>query len=497
MAPEFPESEANPLDSTLRRFVLAHATQAVVVLDAEGKLLAANRAARELGLVQALFDRSQGENGWLDAFVLELRAAKSASAEVEPRSDPPGKQRFLVEGFAVGEHLVASVRDLAAERLAEAELAHLRKLEAVGLLTAGVIHDFNNLLTPILCLSELLRDEPSLAGPQRQLAEEIGAAAGRAANLTNSLLGFVRGRVERMEQVPLDEVVTAMRPMIERLLGKRIELVLALDPIAGSVLADRQRLEHALLNLVVNARDAMPEGGVLTIEAADAVADFPELCDASQQPAYAALCVRDTGAGMPPEVRERALQPFFTTKPSGRGTGLGLATVQKFVSDSGGRIALHSEEGRGTAVAIALPRTTPAEPETAARPSRQLAGAAGAETVLVVDDDAHVRKAIRASLERERYRVLEASSECDALRIAETRGAALDLVLIDGSMRHSSRKAFLERIAYCMPQAQVVLMSGDAAAIEPAELTAGLPLLRKAFNADALRRAVRAALGAA
>jgi CheY-like chemotaxis protein len=289
----------------------------------------------------------------------------------------------------------------------------------------------------------------------------------------------------------LREVVVGLRPLIERLLGKRIELVLSLSEL-GTTLADRQRFEHALLNLVANARDAMPDGGVLTIETVDA--SDTEQPAAEDAPPYLRLRVRDTGVGMSAEVQARVFERFYTTKEVGRGSGIGLAAVRKFVTESGGAIALDSTPGRGTAVTLLLPRVADLEPTADPPPGISASAAGGRETILVVDEDAQVRKAVRVTLERQRYRVIEADSADAALRLAEICGPRLDLVLVDATLRSVSPSVFLKRLRTSVHRARVLFMSGDAEDMLDVHDTLPLPLLRKAFSADALDRAVRAAL---
>jgi nitrogen-specific signal transduction histidine kinase/CheY-like chemotaxis protein len=383
-----------------------------------------------------------------------------------------------------------SARDLSRERELEVELAHLRRLESIGMFTASVIHDLNNLLTPILCLSDLLRAQVAEGGSGLELSDEIRVAATRAASVINPLLAFVRGKPARVERLALRDVVVGLRPLIERLLGKRVELVLSLSE-QGSTLADRQRFEHALLNLVANARDAMPNGGVLTIETVDASGSEPPA--PPEAPAYVRLRVRDTGVGMSAEVQARVFERFYTTKEVGRGSGIGLAAVRKFVTESGGAIALDSTPGRGTAVTLLLPQV--ADLEATADPLPSIGETAGGrETILVVDEDEHVRKAVRASLERRRYRVIEADSADHALRLAEICGGRLDLVLVDAALRHFSASAFLQRLRTHVHRVRVLFMSGEAEDTIDMHDTLPTPILRKAFSAEALDRAVHAAL---
>jgi signal transduction histidine kinase/ActR/RegA family two-component response regulator len=405
----------------------------------------------------------------------------------------------VAERTAALESLNKQLRERAeAHEQTQAALLQARKMEAVGQLTGGVAHDFNNLLTIIMGNLSLLEED---VGEDEELVDSVRSALGaarRGANLTGRLLAFSRRQPLRPQALSLNALVDDLGELLRRTLGENIRVRTRLDPDVWCTLADRHELENALLNLAINARDAMPSGGTLSIETwntqleAQAAA---QLADA-RAGEYAVVCVRDTGFGMPPHVLERAFEPFFTTKQTGAGTGLGLSTVYGFVQQSGGHVAISSRVGGGTAVSIHLPRTSrPAEtayqhsdsPEQALR---------GEETVLLVEDDPEVRRFTARVLSELGYAVLEAGSVRIAMDLLE-RERSIALMLSDLVMPGPMSGSELVRFAReRFPALHLMCMSGyaDRMASEGAQLGGDCALISKPFQKWDLARAVRKVL---
>jgi two-component system cell cycle sensor histidine kinase/response regulator CckA len=389
-------------------------------------------------------------------------------------------------------------RDVTDELLLEEQLRQAQKMEAIGQLAGGVAHDFNNLLTVIKGYSEFIRATSTPADEHRQDAEEIGHAADRAALLTQQLLAFSRKQVLRPEVLEINRVVDDASRMLGRLLGEDVALDLRLAPDAGAVRADAGQLQQVLLNLAVNARDAMPLGGRLTIATENVVAER----EAPAQPAplsagrFVRLTVGDTGTGMPPEVLAHAFEPFFTTKEMGKGTGLGLSTVYGIVTQSHGRLRVDSVPGKGTTFEIFFPQA--GEAAAAPMPAATKPGARGSETVLLVEDDAMVRRLAEATLERAGYRVLTAPSGGDALRLAAGRDGAIDLVITDVVMPGMPGPELAQRLEASQPGLRVLYMSGyaDDTMARHGVNEEHVSFLAKPFTPDELARRVREVLDA-
>jgi signal transduction histidine kinase/ActR/RegA family two-component response regulator len=386
-----------------------------------------------------------------------------------------------------GSHELAQLggvfNQMAAElRAREERLLQSQKMEAVGQLAGGVAHDFNNLLTIINGYAHLLLGRLAASDPSRRVVEKMLQAGERAADLTRRLLSFSRKQMVQPTVLDLDEVVREAESMLRRLIGEHVELSCELAGDLGRIEADRSQLQLAIMNLALNARDAMPGGGSLVIRTANA----PE----PEGNGRVVLEVRDTGAGMDEETRRRAFDPFFTTKAPGKGTGLGLSSVYGIVRQSGGEIDLESEPGRGTLVRIRLPRVeAPATPEaTAADPVPR-----GGETILVVEDDPEVRELIAHALARFGYRVLEAASGEEALaRWPAANG--FDLLVTDVVMGGLPGPALADRMRARRPDLRVLYISGYA---EAASGAAAGAFLAKPFRPEALAARVREALAGA
>jgi CheY-like chemotaxis protein len=371
-------------------------------------------------------------------------------------------------------------------------------MEAVGRLAGGVAHDFNNLLQVITGSTLFARDGlPADSAARAELAE-IDAAAARAAALTRQLLAFSRQQVLRPELASVNQVVSGVERMLRRLISADVTLVTDLEPDLAAVCADVGQLEQVLLNLVVNACDAMPDGGTLTIQTRAVHVDGSAASDGKELPpgAYVAVGVRDTGVGMDQSTRARLFEPFYTTKPLGKGTGLGLATVYGIVMQSGGHVQVDSAPGAGSTFTVLLP-TADDVPVPDAAPRRE-PPPHGRETLLVVEDEPTVRGVVRRMLELGGYTVLEARDGAEALSILTTHSPAIDLVVSDIVMPQMSAGALLARLGDRARPPKVLLMSGYSreSVTQRPGIAQDVELLAKPFTPDALLRRVRAALDA-
>jgi len=390
-------------------------------------------------------------------------------------------------------------RDVTAQRHLEDQLRQSQKMEAVGQLAGGIAHDFNNLLTAILGSAQLLLHNTPEGDPRREDAEEIRHAGLRAAELTRQLLAFSRRQVLAPKRLELNVVVANMERMLQRLLGEDVELHTSLDPASGAVSADPGQLEQVLLNLAVNARDAMPGGGRLSVATTRVTLNEEHTERRHRMPPgdYACLAVTDSGIGMDEVTQAHLFEPFFTTKEVGKGTGLGLATVYGIVKQSGGYIWVYSEPARGTTVKVYLPRVAGVtEAPTPAPEPKRVPG--GHETVLLVEDATPVRTLARRSLEARGYRVLDAADGRAALEISARHDGDIDLLLTDVVMPGMSGRELAERLAPLRPGMKVLYTSGytDDAMVRQGVLTAGVAFLPKPFVPDTLARKVRDVLDA-
>ena len=384
---------------------------------------------------------------------------------------------------------VGTYADVTEHRDTAATLLQAQTMESLGRLAGGVAHDFNNLLTVITGYGDFRIADRAPDDPVRQDAEEIRKAATRAALLTQQLLAFSRKQMSAPVLIELNPRVREASNMLERLIGEDIELVLQLSPEAGTVMVDVSQVDQLLMNLVVNARDAMPDGGVIIIRTEHIAVAEPETTVPRGD--WTTLVVMDTGVGMPSDVRARAFEPFFTTKQMGSGTGLGLSTVYGIVKQSAGHIRLESEPGRGTTFTIYLPRLGPAGERP--RADTKLTSSGGREIVLLVEDEEGVRRLIREALERQGYRVLAASSADDALQMARAEGDRIDLVVTDVVMPGKSGAELVEQLTVERPGIRVLYMSGytDDAILRHGVLEAGVNFIQKPFAPDELSRKVR------
>jgi signal transduction histidine kinase len=406
---------------------------------------------------------------------------------------------------AIG-HVALCVKDVTAQlelqetaealRHSEEQLRQSQKLEAVGRLAGGIAHDFNNLLSVILSYSELLLRGSRPGHSIRVELEEIKKAGQRAADLTRQLLAFSRQQVLDLKVLDLNELVTGISTMLTRVLGEDIELKTEAAPGLGKVRADPGQIEQVIMNLAVNARDAMPTGGRLTIETADVLVDEGH---AREHPGvspgeHVMIAVSDTGSGMDESTRSRVFEPFFTTKERGKGTGLGLSTVFGIVRQSGGHIGLHSELGRGTRFTIYLPRVEDSVETISSIPPA--VEARGTETILLVEDEEQVRNVTAGILRSAGYCLLEAARPKEAIALCEGHPAEIHMLLTDVVMPEMNGRQLATRVTLLRPAIKVLFMSGytDDAILRHGILDSGVAFLQKPLTPTGLTRKVREVL---
>jgi PAS domain S-box-containing protein len=499
--------------------VLESLQTGIVTCDADGILTLFNRAGREMhGLPQSALPPDR----WSEAYGLcradgktplpkeeiplyrALRGEQVQGAEmaIVPKD---GEARMVVasgrpiideRGRRLG--AVVAMQDVTEQKRLEAQLRQALKMEAVGRLAGGVAHDFNNLLGVIIGYGQIVLGRMAADDPQRDKIDQIVSAADRAASLTRQLLAFSRKQVVEPRVLDLNDLLKEMEKMLRRLIGEDIELVAAFAPRIGRVKADPGQIEQIVMNLAVNARDAMPVGGRLTIETADAELDdaYARRHPGARPGRYVMLGVTDTGAGMSPEVQARIFEPFFTTKEMGHGTGLGLATVYGIVKQNDGFIEVQSEPERGATFKVYLPRVD----QAADRPARRgtTATPRGTETVLVVEDEERVRDVIRQALEGYGYTVLLAEGAEQALEIGGRRETGIDLLLTDVILPRMNGREVARRIVALRPSIRVLYMSGytDSGIVQHGILGEGVAFLQKPFPLTTLARKVREVLDA-
>jgi len=408
------------------------------------------------------------------------------AARISGRSIPNGKDGSTFEIF---------MEDVTETRTLELQLRQAQKMEAIGRLAGGIAHDFNNLLMVISGYSEFLLErvgaDPRLRGP----AQEISNAAQRATALTRQLLAFSRKQMLVPKMLDLNEVVAENLKMLTRMIGEDIDLVMVPGPALGAVRADPGQIDQVIMNLAVNARDAMPQGGKLTIETANVTLDenFARTHTPLTPGDYVMLAISDTGVGMDNETQSRIFEPFFTTKGV-KGTGLGLSTVYGIVKQSGGFIFVDSQPQRGTAFRAYFPRVDRREDAAAAQDSLGLPRAdRGQETILLVEDETNLRRLARQYLETQGYKILEAEDGAAALQIVDGHQGAIDLLLTDVIMPGMNGRELAAHVTNLLPNVRVLYMSGyteNAVGLD-GTLDAGINLLQKPFSLPALRDRVR------
>ncbi len=481
---------------------------AIVTLDLTGKVLAWNpaaermfgwRAAEALNQVlpvvpeaerTELLDRIRSGEPLLG---VDKRRLRKDGSQIEvtlwtaPLRDPAGEVSGVMGIYA----------DVTESRQLEEQFRQAQKMEAVGRLAGGIAHDFNNILTVIAGYGEMLAERVADSPAIDEEVQEILRAADHATVLTSQLLIFSRRHMVSHESLDLNTVVGKIERMLRRIIGEDVELVTVPGPELARVRADAAQIEQVIMNLAVNSRDAMPEGGRLTIETANVELDaaYGRSHIGVREGEYVMLAVSDTGKGIPPEVRSRLFEPFFTTKERGKGTGLGLSTVYGIVKQSGGEIWVYSEVGKGTTFKIYLPRVMDAEPQPE-QAAERFPAEGGEETLLLAEDDAGVRALARDVLRQHGYRVLEAIDVEHALRICREHPERIDLLLTDVVMPVMSGRELAERAAEIRPEIKVLYMSGytDNIVVSHGVTSVDKQFLQKPFTPRSLARKVRETL---
>jgi two-component system, cell cycle sensor histidine kinase and response regulator CckA len=388
-------------------------------------------------------------------------------------------------------------RDIRERLQLEEGLRQSQKMEAIGQLAGGVAHDFNNLLTVINGYSEMLLSRADVGERARPLVEEVFKAGQRSASLTAQLLAYSRRQVLEPKILNLNERISGVEKMLRRVIGEDVTLESVLAPDLDPVKADPSQIDQVILNLAVNARDAMPRGGKLTITTANVMLSDGHALVHARVPAgrYAQLAIADTGSGMTPDVQARLFEPFFTTKEQGKGTGLGLAVVHGIIAQSGGHITVESELSRGTTFKIYLPRAQTMRDTRNSHP-RMEKPARGTETILLVEDEDGVRRLARQWLESAGYHVLEAVQGVEGIRCAEQHQGPIHLLISDVVMPEMGGRQLADRLAVVRPDTKVLFVSGytDDTVMRQGLQTANLNFIQKPFTMEALSRKVRQVL---
>lgn len=471
----------------------------ILIVDEAGIVRFANPAAEN-------FLKQKGKKLIGQSFNYPLERNKPVEIDIIRRNGEPGTAEMRVDqtdwqdetAYLISLHDMTK-RQQAEKALRESEeyLRQSQKMEAIGKLAGGIAHDFNNILTVISGYSELLLDRLAAGDSSRKDVEEIKKAGERAATLTRQLLAFSRKQVLAPEILVLNDVVTNMDKMLRRLIGEDIDFVINPDPELGRVKADPGQIEQVIMNLAVNARDAMPNGGKLTIVTANVDLDeaYASRHIVVQPGPYILLAVSDTGLGMNKKIQSQMFDPFFTTKETGKGTGLGLSTVYGIVKQSGGNIWVYSEPGYGTTFKIYLPRTNePIKRKETARVSAK--ATLDSETILLVEDEKGVRELSGEILQSKGYTVLEAADPQESLKLLKKHNGSIDLLLTDVVMPGMSGRSLALNLSALSPKTKVLYMSGytDDAIIHHGVLEKGTHFLQKPFTPEALANKVREVL---
>jgi two-component system, cell cycle sensor histidine kinase and response regulator CckA len=490
-------------EDRLRR-IFDHVSDALFIADDEGRIHDANPAAcvltgmsvealRELKLQAVLPEVARLKDG-------VTGAVGTGSADfVVPPVDGINQNRVLgidAAAFAPGV-LVYTVRDHTNQARLEEQLAQSQKMDAVGQLAGGIAHDFNNLLTVIMSYGSLLLSDLDEGDPRRDDVQEIANAAARASGLTRQLLAFSRKQIMEPRLMNVNAVVTGVEKLLRRLIGEDIELATTLDSALYSINADPGQLEQVLINLAVNARDAMPQGGRLHITTANTTlsADHGGRHLSAVPGEYIMLAVSDTGVGMSREVQQRVFEPFFTTKGQGKGTGLGLSTVYGIVKQSGGDLWIYSEPGTGTTFKVYFPRAVEGDLFVPAAEDKRSAPR-GTETILVVEDDPALRALSERVLQANGYIVLLARNGLEALAIASGHSGPIDMIATDVVMPKMNGRPLVEKLLESRAAMRVLFMSGytDDEVMRRGVIDGRTAFLQKPFTPSELARKVREVL---
>ncbi len=481
-------------------------------LDKEGRIVKVNRT--ELDMLGYTEEDMIGRHVWdfiverdtsREAFKVKLEGAMKTGEAFERtyiKKDGTTLPGIIVdrllkdkEGRIAG--IRSTIQDISERKKLEEQIRQSQKMEAIGRLAGGLAHDFNNMMTAVIGYSELLLNRLAKNNPLRQEIEEIKKAGERATSLTNQLLAFSRRQVIKPEVLSLNALIANMERMLRPLIGEDIDLVIVLDPGLGPVKADPGQIEQIIMNLVVNARDAMPEGGKLIIETANVELDSTyALRHLAVQPGpYVMLAVSDTGRGMDKETQSHLFEPFFTTKGPGKGTGLGLSTIYGIVKQNSGNIWVYSEPGKGTTFKVYLLRA-----EEAVESIKKGKGAVkiprGSDTILLVEDEDMVCDLACRVLLESGYSVLVAHNPGDAIKICERHGGPIHLMVSDVVMPNMNGRDLAKKLASIRPEMKVLYISGyaDSTIIQHGDLESGVAFLQKPFTQSALTQKVRKVL---
>ncbi len=440
---------------TLRQ-VIAENADGILVVGEDERVLCANRAAVEL------FGRSEAA---LVGEAFGHPIVHGASSEIQiVRADGAERtvdMRVVRTNWYGARADIVSLRDVTARKQLEEQLRQAQKMEALGRLAGGIAHDFNNMLTSILCETSILNEEVSPTDPRRRYVDRIGTIAARAADLTNQLLTFSRRRVVKPEVLDVGVVLSEMQQMLRRMIGEDVLLTVVSQGSDARVALSRSQLEQVVMNLVINARDAMPEGGEITIETTRT--SFVEPAEGEGEREFVGVTVRDTGTGMDESVLAHIFDPFFTTKPEGLGTGLGLSVVYGIVQQTGGRISVHSVPGDGTTFQVLLPR---AHSKVVSRASEMQVDVepvdddAGARTILVAEDEEAIREVVEDILVRVGYEVLVTQDGAEAQDVFAADPGRVDLLITDVTMPRVDGAELAEAVLSKCPEMPILFLSG-------------------------------------
>jgi two-component system cell cycle sensor histidine kinase/response regulator CckA len=495
--------------------LLESASQAILSVDRGGRIVLANPKTEEMF--------GYGRDELLGARIETLLPESRRSAHSRERDDYFERPRIRPMGIGLdlagrrkdgsefpvevslsyveteeGVFGIAFVNDISERKRLEEQLLQAQKMEAVGRLAGGVAHDFNNMLTVIGGYNRMMLDELSPHDPLRGCAEEVLKAADRAGALTNQLLAFSRRQVMQPRVMSVNATIVQTEKMLRRLIGEDIELVLSLDRNAGNIKADPGHIDQAIVNLAVNARDAMPNGGRITIESANVLLDenYARTHMGVKPGEFVMIAVSDTGIGMDAETRRRIFEPFFTTKEKGKGTGLGLATVYGVVKQLGGDIWVYSEPQKGTTFKLYFPRVV----DAAVAPDAAHAGPAqpeATETILVVEDEQAVRDLTVRILRKLGYTVLAAANGAEAIEISKSFTGEISLLLTDVVMPNMSGRQVADALLPMRPTLKVLYLSGytDNTVVHHGVLESGVEFLPKPFSREVLAKKIREVIG--
>ncbi len=510
-------TERRRMDESLRRTLawqealFQGSRDAILISDQDAKIVSANSAAsiltgyanEELLKMKASDLQEEANIPQLDALHKRILEGEDIGGEAmittkEGRNIAVefGHRRVMISGVP---YVHSIARDVSARKHLEAQLLQAQKMEAIGALAGGVAHDFNNMLSVIKGYTELLMDDIGPDDPKRQDLEQIEKASQRAASLTSQLLAFSRKQMLQPEILNLNAAISDMSIMLRRLIGEDIELISIAAPDLGLIHADPGQIQQIVMNMSVNARDAMPRGGKLILETANVDLDSRYIREhpMMEKGPYVMLAISDNGTGMDVATKARIFEPFFTTKEKGKGTGLGLSTVYGIVKQSNGFIWVYSEPGKGTAFKVYFPRVKgeilKPENEVESRPDSP-----GTETVLLVEDENSVRALAERILTERGYTVLQACDGIEALKIAREYGGAIDLVVTDVVMPGISGKTLVSRLESERPGIKSLYISGyaDNAIVDHGILDSNIAFLQKPFTVQGLAQKVRETINA-